>query len=564
MRRALPVALAIAVGAILSTWPLALDPTGSLLGTPGLEAVDHLWTLWLALFDGPLVIHTTRVGFPEGYTWVLADPANLPAFAVGHLLAGPAFGFHLVHLVDLALAGLGAVALGQAFLPAEQRLPWFAALVATTLPAMAGGLFTGMTEAQTFGLVALALAALHRALQPEAGPRAILLAGLAAGATAWGGPYSALYFAFAALPVALAAPRRAGRLLAAALLGGLLAAPILWAISTQRDPNLPGASSLTAAVMAQPSLPQNRMLGADLAQIFLPRHSEVQADLHAVYLGMVVWALALVGLVRRRPPWTLLVALVALLSLGLGFFVQIGGWIPTTADGRVFLAPAGWLSLWIEGLGRAPRWYRAVAVGGLLLAPLAAAGARRLSERLPLRARTPVLLLLATLVLVDALGLSPLPWPRDSFPARPPAAYAELDGDGPIVEVPHVRFSTIVSAGKPVTASGGGVRLPDEPIRHPALLWQTFHGHALGGNPHQPGAPRAKDEVSLAVDALADAAKARDPAAAAAARATLAELGFTWVLHHPSTGPAALTKGLPLVLGPAPVSSEALQAWPLP
>ena len=155
-------------------------------------------------------------------------------------------------------------------------------------------------------------------------------------------------------------------------------------MSTSRDESLPGATSLTDAVLQDPTLPQNRMLGADLVGIFWPQPSAVGADLHAVYLGLVAVLLAVLGLVlARRQAWSLLLAAVWMILLGLGLYLQVGGEIITTGDGRVLFTPAGWLSLALEDLGRAPRWYRAVSVASILLAPLAGVGGAWLLTRLP-------------------------------------------------------------------------------------------------------------------------------------------------------------------------------------
>ncbi len=561
----------VLLGLVLTTWPLALAPASMVLGTPNLEAVDHLWSLWAGLHDGPLIIETGLVRHPEGYTWVLADPVNLVFFALPALLGGAALGFHAVHLGNLIVAGLGAVALGRELLPGAARAPWLTMLVASTAAPLCAGLFTGMTEAQTWGWIGLALAAVHRSARTGR-LRDILLAGLASGICAWCGVYTALYAAFAALPVIVAGllrgegrwGARLGGLLGSGLVVGLMAAPVAWAVTTARGDDLPGSSSLTAEVLRDPSLPQNRMLGADLLGVFGPLPSPAGAELHAVYLGAVAWGLLLLALVvLRKRPWGLLVSIGVLVSLGLGLFLQAGGEVILTGDGRPLLTPAGWLSLWFEPLGRAPRWYRAVAVAGILMAPLAGAGGAWLLARLPRGARPVGMVALASLILVDALQVSPLTWPRDSFDADPPDGYELLDTPGPLIEVPSVRFSTVVP-GRPATASGGGLRRPEDPIRHPSLLWQTSHEHPLGGNPHQAERRRTSRESSKAVDKLLDAAVTDREGKVQQAWRSLQKLGFVWLVHHPTAHPEEVQEGLREWLGEPAVDTEELLAWEIP
>lgn len=504
---------------------------------------------------------------------MLADPVNLLWFALPALVGGPAAGLLAVHLGNALVAALGAVALGRELLPAAARAPWLTALAAATSATLAGGFFTGMTEAQTWGWIGLALAAVHRAARTGA-LRDVVLAGLLAGLTAWCGVYTALYAGLAAPPLVVAgllrreagAPsplRRLVGLLGAGLITGLAAAPVAWAVTTARGDSLPGSGSLTAEVLRDPSLPQNRMLGADLVGMVWPLPSAVGAELHAVYLGLGVVLLGLLGsLAWRRAAWPLALTVIWLGALGLGLFLQVGGEVVLTDDGRPLLTPAGWLSLALDDLGRAPRWYRAVAVVSVVLAPLAGAGGAWLLGRLPRATRPLGVLLLGGLVLADALWLAPLPWPRDTYPARPPDGYDQLVISGPIVEIPSVRFSTVVP-GRPATASGGGVRRPEDPIRHPSLLWQTWHGHPLGGNPHQAERRRTSRETSKAVDKLLDAAITGKEGRVEQARRSLVELGFVYLVHHPQANPPEVGEALRGALGAPVVDTEGLLAWEL-
>jgi hypothetical protein len=565
--------LACLVVLVLTTWPLALDPTGAILGSGGLEAVDHLWALWAALHDGPLQIQTDRVHWPDGYSWVLADPLNLPAFALGHGVAGPAFGFNLVQLCNLGVAAAGAVALGKVFLPPRLQAPGFTAVATLSLAPLAGELFTGMTEAQTLGWAALALAMMGQAMR-EGGAHRIVLAGILLGLCAWGGPYTAIYVALLGMPMALLllagstsagqATRRAGRLGTMGAIATALAAPVLWAVQTGRGDNLPGSMPLTEAIWSDPSLPQNRMLGADLVGLVLPIDAPGGAELHTAYLGGFFAMLALTGWARSRAHTLGIPAALATL-LSLGFYLQLNGQIPL-AGGHAWVAPAGWLTELLPDLGRAPRWYRMAGLAGMLFAPLAAAGAQDIALRLARRAgrtsriQAAFLPGLALVVVADSLFVAPLSWPRDSFVATPPAAYAALTEPGALLELPSVRL-TMQVAGRTMIQSGAGARTPTLPIRHPQLLHQTWHGRALGGNPHRAERRRSTREVTQLADALFHGARRGKLDAVHQARQRLAELGFAYLVHAPRS--EGELEDLTEALGEPLVKSPRLVAWPV-
>ena len=558
MRRGALAASLSAIVALATTWPWARDPTRA-LGARDLEAADHLWALWLGSVDGPLIAQTTRVGSPEGYTWVLGDPAHVPVFAMGHLIGGAGSGLGVVHLLSLALAALAGWCWARDLWPERPDIAVLAAPLAAAAPGLGVGLVTGMTEAQPLGMTALALLALHAAARDGGVARSVVCA-LAFGALPWFGAYPALYGILLA-PIVLfwglaRGPDRSRRLamvLGAAVTAALLSAPVLTAVLSVRDLGLPGGTALTPQVLAAPDLPRNRMLGADLLGLVLPGAGLHPTGVHGAYLGLGAVLTAGVGMASRAHRRALPVVLVIVAgTLSLGFTLQAGGAVVRFGDAPL-LAPAGALSLLIEDLGRAPRWTRMAALASILLAPLAAAGLDALTQRFPPGLRLTLLGGTLGLLLVDATVLGPAPFPRPTFDPKPPVEVRSLDGAGAWLEVPPPRFSTAMPE------TGGG---PRARLRHPTLVWQTGHGKALSGNPHQAGLPEGEGERMA--HALLAAARADDRPGVAAGCSAAGDAGFGWIVSWRGVSTSDERAALVGSLGPPAVDGPALVAWPVP
>jgi len=525
-----------------------LHPTDALLGLPEVESIEHLWTLWLGAHHGPLVIDTDLASYPYGYRWVLADPLDLLWFLPAGLLS-PVLGFHAVQVANLLCSGLVAWVAGRLLLPPGPRPPLglTAGLAIVSTP-LAGTLLTGMTEAGTLWAAVLAVALLRPAL--ERGGRFVLVAALAGGLAAWGGAYTATYAALLAPVVLLAllpgALRRdgaavvLGRLLGVALPALLLAAPVIWAIATQRPPGLPGATSMLPEVLHNPQLPQARALGADPMMLLLPMPPAQDTQIHAVTLGLPALLLGAVGAWSRRA--RLLPALLAwALILSLGVYLQFGPLVPRL-HGRLLLLPAGLLSLVLEPLGHAARWHRMAAVAALLLAPLCVAGIQALAARLPTALRRPAVTVLVLGLVLEAIRYGPLPWPRPMLPVAPPAIYAALPEPGPILVIPK----------QPRKRTGQ----PWVPARE--LLWQTLPGQPLAERPmYQTPDPRLEDLR----EAIVSAARRGDSQKARRARQALAELGYRWIVHHEEPGTPTSAASLRAVLGAPDLEVGDSLAW---
>ena len=450
---------------VLLTWPWALNPS-HILGDPQLEAADHIWTLWLGSREG-LVIQTDRI--LGGYTWVLADPLNLLFWGMGATSTGWAWGF--VMAGNLLVAGLGAAALSWQLRVGE---PWLAALFGASVPALASGLFTGMSDGMGVGWIALALAAWHGC----SGWRSGVLAGLALGLTAWAGPYMAVFTALLA-PFFTRRPQLGHGV--AVVVGALVALPVALAISS-RPENAPGSQAVLESVLASPDNWTALRYGADPLALLWPTNARYET----VLLGVVPVALAVVGRNRRLG---LAAAFAAVLSLG--FYLQWSD-APLRMGDRLVTLPAAWLAMLVPELDRISRWTRMAAVAGVLLAPMAASGAARTSRWLFLGA------------LAQALVGSPLPWPRTTWDMALPDGYAQLEG--PVLHIPpRVRGGKGHRNGNLLHQTAHGLVLAENPhqadTRHPAEDWaQSLTDAAKDGRPFDAPAPKEVKTLVLVLD----------------------------------------------------------------
>ena len=458
---ALILALLLILLPLLLLWPLPLDLSGTVLAAPDQEAAPHIWGLWVALREhSPLLIRTKLLGWPDGVELVLVDAANLPAFALGQALGGPAGGYNLVLYSGLIIQGLAGSMLAR-------RLggsPLVGAVAAMAAPTLLSNAADGQTEGFAVGWVGLQLALLLDAVR-LGGARRVALAALALAASWYGGPYNGIFASGLDLVLGLGLLWRARtggalrRLLGVAGLAAALVAPLAVAILAMRDPTLPGSMARAGLpkIVENPAIFRGGVqTGADLLDPWLPGFltgGEAEVS-HTAYLGLVALLLGALAVRadRRRLPWLLGALAFALLSLGP--YLYLGG-TALRLGGRPLLGPAGVLTLLLPPLGRLTRWYRAGAVASLLLAPLAATWAGR-GWRKPL---------VAALLLADSLLAAPLAWPLHHAPMIPAALTAPLIGEGAIFELPRT------TTGQP----------PPGAWRDRTALAQTVHGHPLAG-----------------------------------------------------------------------------------
>lgn len=516
---------AAVLGALISSWPLAGIPDGYLLGAPGQENALHDWTLWIAAREG-WVVDSTLANWPAGWRQVLADPLHLPAYRLGAAGGGLGSGFHLVQFVNLVAMGLTSGWL------AGRRGAVVAALLAPTCCAASTFLHTGMTEEGTLWLAAAAVGAGSRT-----GRRWTWIAGGLLGLGAWGGPYTLVLGALGLLAVVWGDGVRAGvgRLIGIAVVSGILAAPVLWAITTQRPAGLPGSSAITLRALADPNPLAMRLLGTDPLAWVWPAGREAAVRGHGPYFGLPLLVLAGVGARRHR---RLALGAAWLLVLSLGAYVQLGGRVPTVG-GDVLSLPAGWIAMAVPPLARLGRWVRASVVAAVLLTALAGSGAAVVGARLG-RWRWLGGAALAALVAMDGLVGGPIAWPRQTTEVDVPDAIVDLSPPGAVLVVPS--------------------RVPAGTTTARFLMWQKVHGQPIGANPMFGRDTEASTTLRRQLESVATQGRADR---AAAVVAGLRDDGFRWVVHWRASPGRPTAAELEAVLGQPARDDGRVVVWGL-
>lgn len=533
-RRAVALTAGLGVSCFgLLTWPLLLVP-GHLLAHSAGEGDNHLWMHWQAAHPD-----TVWANVPVGTPLPLMDPVNLPLFAAGFAVS-PAFAWSLAWSVSVLLALVGGGVLGGEL--AGHRGARMGMVVLGAAPFLHGVGAFGLTEAWPLGWLALALAALHRWARTGG-----WLPGLAASASlclfAAGGWYHAAFAALGA-PVAVGWARPRGRrwlgLLGIALGAALPLLPrffqwwslrAVWADRWQVLDTAPAAHAGWRAASLTG--------GTDLLNLVLPSLTAVPAS-KAVYLGLVALVCGGVALHRREAGARWLAGGVGLFALlALGRWVTVGGLVLPVQG------PAGWLTTVLPPLSGLTHWYRAVGPAMVLLAALAALGARHLPGWLPL------------LVLLESLALSQNPWPREHYDPRPPADLLALEGEGALVLLPFDNGRAEFGTGVPRLYDRWGPWLARPLSEHyegrDALLANRLIAAAdeATGAPRGEGAPAPRGEATLSPGVLQGAV------------AGLQRAGVQWVVLLNARAPTADASAdvLRQGLGEPEVVTGQLQAW---
>ncbi|MBL8619226.1 MAG: hypothetical protein JNM72_26675 [Deltaproteobacteria bacterium] len=539
-------ALALLSGLLLLiTWPVIPQIGQAIWSDPAGEAAAHLWGHHAALAgEGPLWIHSQALGFPSGQAFPLIDPGSLPVVGLGWALGGPALAHNLLALTGVALAGLAgwrwAARIGAPPLPA--------AAFAMASPPLLSASATGMTEHYLVAVCALQLELAARASRRPLGGTAALAAGVLALCPALG-PYNGLWAALLNLGLlahraALRGPAGwapALRLIGINALGLLLALPVVLGALADRLGMSGGAQQrgLPPVELLPETFRGGMQRGADLLDLLLPfpLTGGAAPAPHSAYLGGGVLLLALLAVARRPALRGAAAGVGVCLALSLGAWVQLGG-LPVGGHEDPLQGPVGLLTSAWPALGRISRWGRAAALAALALAPLAAAGLPRARD-----ARA----LLTTVLLIDLVALSPLPWPARlaPLPAVPAAVLAPLPAARPAV------FTW------PPSTTGAP---PPGRWRDETALAQLIHGHPVGGTimngPMSPEVERAFARLQRALPAGADLRPSLRP---------LAEAGFgrLWIdlgrVHLPPESRAALAA----CLGPPVEESPLALVWEL-
>ena len=437
----------LVAAALLLTWPLPWVFRSEVLSHPAREAASHIWGLWAALRDGPLLLETELLRHPDGLRLVLIDPGNLPVFALGSLL-GPAAGYNLVVLAGVLIAGLGGWLLAEHV----EGEPWLGALAAMCCPGLLAAASEGTTEDFGVGWVLVFTALLLR--RSWWAIPALTMAWITG---PYNGVWASLIGGVLGLWWLLRDRQRAGRAALVGLGGALLGAPYFWAVMTQRHHRLPGSGGHPhfgnlPEVIGSETFRGDIWHGADLTDAWLPVQLTGGAGdwSHTAYVGAVALVFGIAAVRRHRHLWPFLAGSIAFSVLALGPWLYLGG-EALRVGGDPLLAPAGLaIKGWPE-LSRFTRWYRAGAVAALLLSPLVSTWRGRPAA------------LVAALLLADTLILAPLPWPLVSTPLP---SVEGLEAEGPLMEVPPF------VVGEP----------DDGSWRDHNVLAQTLHGRRIAGS----------------------------------------------------------------------------------
>ncbi len=463
--------LAYGLAAVLVTWPLVLDPFGSLPGAERSDLWNSLWSFWYlqhSVLEGSTPFATELLGFPAGGSLAVADPLN----AVLGLALVPAVGlvaaYNLIVLGHLVFAGWAAHRLAEEITEGDEPgwSAWVAGLGFLAAPVLVSAVHNGTSEAIAAGWLPLALLAGVRALRrPSAGAGA--LAAVALAAALWASWYLGLcaILGLAALAAVGEGTARLRRrltvLLPVLLVGALLALPLAWAQhhgSTAAD-NLVGIKGAAELALVR------RMTGAaDPLGFFMPgefrspdfaRMSRYGEDfVHCAYLGwLAIIGTALAALRRRAGTAWLLVA------AALGLVLAMGPVL--VRDGQALLLPGD----------------RAVPLPYLLLEGLPGFSGLSLLFRL---AMLPSL----ALVVCAARGISGLGGTRARVVSvvAAVAVFAELRAVAPTHDLPALSDAAVAPALETLAEApeAGVMNFPVVGGRR-YLYEQTLHGKPITG-----------------------------------------------------------------------------------
>lgn len=542
-------ALAVVAVSLLVCWPGPLAEGA--LGHPTSDMPYHIWGTWWfqgELLAGRAPTFTTVTHLPAGGALWHADP-------LGALLSLPLAGvpmplrWNLLVTGQCVAAGLAGFGLGRALGGAWGGL--LAGVLCGASPYAVSLLHSGISEYLGLCWPVLFVWALWRALYGGASwvPAALALFACSAQAFYYGAFACLVALCFVPGPGAWGRAKRVGAVLAVGL--ALTAGPLALALHTLNSPQAAftpeQAPGWTYATLPVTDLSSWVRWGAwyfpDTPRLGNP------GILHVNAVGFGALALAAWGswsspLGRRL---ALAAGLYGVLALGPalswdGRPVTLGGRTVPLPLALAYLAPG-------SPFGFVHHPYRMVAFVTPLVAALAALGAATLPRVLRWAA--------APLLLLEALGLSPAPWPVVRTPWEPDPIYAALDSPGAVLDWPP-------------DMSAGNRRYLIEQIGH-------RRGVATGVTIFLHERLREDPLVHTLLRALEDpAARARDRDVPHRGRvvlrprpgpSALRELGFGWVvLHDEELSPRELERARTLLeraLGEPAAQADGDLAWRL-
>lgn len=525
--------------------PALVDPAGRALGHANADTFNHVWGYWQvfeALAAGRSPLRTELLGYPSGGALYFIDVFGALRTLPVQCAFGPVVAYNVACWSNLWLAGLGAH-----LLAARVSGSSWAALVAgvgfAASPHLLGQASNGISETLAVGFLPLFVwAALG--LRAAPGRARAALTGVLLGLCGLSNWYYGLFAGLVGLAFVAESLGRGPRAAAlrpvlpwAFVPAACLTLPALWAFRATMNTDAALVARDADFVLA--SLIGHNVV--DTLSFFRPgdHHSPDLLALYderlraVVYLGWVSLVLAAWGgRDGQRRGWVAL-ALVSWL-LALGPFLYIGG-EHALLPGSVFV-PLPFYALWasLPLFSTISHAYRFVLLTQLALGVLAACALAR-RPRL-----TPILGPLAALaVLLDSAALSPADWPVPTADTDVPAVYAQIQGEGAVIDLP-VSLQSLAQG------------------RY--ALYQTQHGRPIPYALNNPTPPilDARRLTRLIIDLERSAVASPPPTLPMldllVSRDLLVSEGFVAIVLHPELYPPAMGEKLRVtldrVLGP--------------
>lgn len=434
------------LSALVLTWPMALDPLGTVVGHPQATVGCHVWVLWWAKVSlleplTPLIFHPSGADVVQLYGSDLVSPLLLGRLPLPSTLA---YNLWVVFLLVSGPLGLALLARDRgAALPGAA----LGGLVFQSAPFFLHELLNGTSEILAAGVLSWFTLSLYRVFE-RPGWRPGLGLGLTTGLAAATSAYNVFFAVLigCCLLAAQLATRRdvvlSGPVLRSGLVGvataGCFAVPIAWLQATH------GAGATLARredwIHQDPPLPDSF---ASLSDWLDPRAADLPALMPmpggeafpywttcTVYVGVVALGLAALGMVRGRlrGAGALAGAGVVAALLAMGPVLRWDGEVVQVLGGALPLPGVVVAELFPPYVLTAIHSYRYTAVVMLAVGVLAAGAVRR--------ARSAALL--GAAVLLEALLVSPVPWPAATtrLPVSPVLQDLRVEGEGAVLTAP--------------------------------------------------------------------------------------------------------------------------------
>jgi hypothetical protein len=440
--------------AALLSWPVIVDPAGGMVGHPGNDAWNHIWGFWWFsdtwATTGRLPSHTLLLNYPDGGTLFFIDGVNaLLSIPLQRFFDLPTT-YNILVAGCMAWTAFGAWCLAWHVLR-DQVGAAVAAVVYGSSAHLLAQAYNGITETINAGWIPLYVLMLLRLLERPRLSRGVAL-GVVMGLCALANFY---YGLFAGILTALVVIHRLARehrrtrwrpFFGFAALGAAVSLAMVLPVLNQLSATLDADDAM---VSRDPQFVWESLLRHNITDVlcYLTPGRFYSPDLKAnygedllivVYLGWVAIGLAVLGVVLRRRRrelglwgWVFTVFLV----LSMGPYLHLDGEY-LRFNGRMIPLPFLPFFRAFPLFDRISHPFRFVVPATLALGILAGHGARLLLRGLHRPGRLAGGVVLCGAVLIEVLLGSPAVWPIPRSDARVPSVYADLEGDGAVLDLP--------------------------------------------------------------------------------------------------------------------------------